>query len=204
MPQGPVSEPRSPALMQRRQEPPSPTVLVGKCLSPSAAPGLLSLGAPEPWSFAAGPCGQPCTGTGLCRVQHCRALPALTPFLPHLCSLLAFSLLSPHPCLDPSLCTCSPFFLAAAARVAHGGPPVSPWLWEVERFCTLEHRKGRAASRVLPARQSPLDSHLTPGNMPCHTVPCQANAPAASTCLAAEGFRQAARSPSLLSTHLKH
>lgn len=187
MPQAPLSEARSPALMRRRQEPSSPTGLVGKRLSPSTAPGLPWLGAPEPWSSAAGPCGRPCTGTGSCRAQHCGALPALTPFSPPFVLVGIFPAVTASP-LGSLSAHPQPLLLAAAPRVAHGGPPLSPWPWE-----EILHPGAVKGQSCLPGASSPtepLDSQLLAGNMPCHTVPCQANAPAASTGLAAEGFRQ--------------
>lgn len=100
-----MSERCSPALT--RQEPSSPTVLI------STAPGLLSLGAPEPWDIThpaallAGPCHQPCTGISLCRVQHCRVLG------------------SPLPPSHPS---CLPLLLAGVFPAVTTSPLASSWI----------------------------------------------------------------------------
>lgn len=157
----------------------------GEAPEPSTAPGLPWLGAPEPWSSAAGPCGRPCAGTGSCRVQHCGALPALTPFSPPFVLVGIFPAVTASP-LGSLSAHPQPLLLAAAPRVAHGGPPLSPWPWD-----EILHPGAVKGQSCLPGAFQPNRTFGFPaGNMPCHTVPCQANAPAASTGLAAEGFRQ--------------
>lgn len=87
--------------------------------------------------------------------------PSLTPFLPPSAPCWHFPCCHHIPTcflVDPSLCTWSPFSWLLPPRVVHGGPPVSPWLWEVGGFCTPQRLKGRAAFQVLPAQESPFRS----------------------------------------------
>lgn len=131
----------------------------------------MSLGAPEPWDIChsaallAGPCRQPCTGINLCRVQHCRALGALS--LPHtllasLCSLLAFPLLSPHPHLFPrgSLSVhLEPLFLAAAPQ---GGPWGSPSFPLALGSGGILHPSAIKGQSRLPGASSPREPLSVP------------------------------------------
>lgn len=198
MSQAPVSEPCSPALMQRRQEPSSPTVLVGKFLSPSTAPGLLSLGAPEPWSFAAGPCGQPCTGTGLCGVQHCRALPALTAFLPPFAPYWHFPC-----CHHIPTCTLSPFSWLLPPGRPMGVPQFPLGVGKWRDFAPWSSER----AELPPGCLQPNRALWTPTSLlePCHARCAMPGKCSCSKHLpGCRGFQVAARSFSLLSTHLKH
>lgn len=138
------------------EKPSSPTVLVGKCLSPSKAPGLLSLGAPEPWSFAAGSCGQPCTGTGLCRVQHCRAFPALTAFLPLLLLVGIFSAVTTSPLASPWIPLCAPG-APFPGCCPQGGPWGSPSFPLALGSGEILHPGAVKGQSCLPGASSPTE-----------------------------------------------
>lgn len=194
----------------------------GEVPEASTAPGLLSLearvsrGAPEPWDIChpaallAGPCHQPCTEIGLCRVQHCRARGALSlprTFLASLCSLLAFPLLSPHPHLLPrgSLSVhLEPLFLAAAPQGGPWGSPSFPLALGSGGILHLAAMKEQSCLLGASSPREPFRSPFHPWKHAMPQVPSQANAPATSTCVAIEDFRPAAWSLSLLSTRLKH
>lgn len=178
-----MSERCSPALTQKRQEPSSPTVLIRKCLSLSTAPGLLSLGAAEPWDIChpaalrAGPCHQLCTGIGLCRVQHCRVLGSpLPPSHPSCLPLLLvgiFPAVTTSPLASSWIPLCAPG-ASFAGCCPSPPPPSGPW-WSPSFPLALGrgilHPGALKRQSCLPGAsspKSPFNSHLISGNTLCH------------------------------------
>lgn len=91
-------------------------------------------------------------------------LASLTPFLPPSAPCWRFPCCHHIPScflVDPSLCTWSLFswpVVVPQFPPGSGKRDFAPW--SIER--------GRAASQVPPAQQSPFNSHLIPGNTLCH------------------------------------
>lgn len=181
MSQSPVSKRCSPSCRREGRNRPLPACPWVNAGAPAQHLGCSQLGAPEPRDIChsaalfAGPCHQPCTGIGLCQVQHYKALGSPFPPSPlptSLCSSLAFSLLSPHPYSLPrgSLSVhLEPLSLAAAPRVTHRGPPVSPgsgkWRsfapWSVER-AELPPRRFQPNRALLIPTSSLKTCYATP------------------------------------------
>lgn len=177
MSQGPVSGQCSPAPTQRRQEPSSPTVPVGKCLSPKHSTRAALTG------------GQGVTGSSraLGHLSLCSfACRSLSPAL-HWNQLVSSAALqssgSPFPPSHPS---CLPPLLVGISPAVTTSPLASSWIplcapgvpfpgccppgWSMGvpqfppgsgkwgDFAPPQRLKGRAASQVLPAQESPFRS----------------------------------------------